>query len=171
MNLFSPSRELLDWPLLSASVTKRRARGALVFLVALQLSCSAVTDPAVHLAYCLEKTLKEHRGESGPIQATYELGVPGGCVVVLHPDGDLTNEQLIAAGLSQNQVEAVRGLRLGANAAIYVLSKDPKTPNSRTTYQGSFVRIPEVMVVAISTKTLEVNLAGAPENWFIESIE
>lgn len=144
----------------------------LVLLFALQLGCSSVSDPAVRLAHCLEKTLKEHEGEVGPIQVACELDVPRGCVVVFHPDGDLTTEQLIAAGLSQSQVEAIRGLRLGSHAAIYVLSNDPATPNSRTTYQRSFVRIPQVMVVArSSTEPLEVSLAGAPEDRFIKSIQ
>jgi hypothetical protein len=82
-----------------------------IFLFALQLSCSAVTDPAVRLADCLEMTLDAHKDEGGPIQASCGLGVPEGCVVVLHPDGDLTTEELSAAGLSQNRIEAVRGLR------------------------------------------------------------
>jgi hypothetical protein len=59
----------------------------LIGFVALQLSCSAFTDPAVWLAYCLEKTAKEHKDEAKPFQATCKIGVPSGCVAVLHPEG------------------------------------------------------------------------------------
>jgi hypothetical protein len=45
-------------------------------------------------------------------------------------------------------------------------------PNSRTTHQRTFVRIPRVMVVPkSSTELLTVSFAGAPEARFIQSIQ
>jgi hypothetical protein len=144
----------------------------LVLSFVLQWSCSAAIDPAVRLAYSLEKRVQEHRSEGGPFQATCELDMPCGYVVVLHPDGELTTEQLITAGLSRSQVEAIRSLRLGPNAAIYVLPSDPAMPNSRTTHQRTFVRIPQVLVVhKSSSELLTVSFAGAPEARFIQSIQ
>jgi hypothetical protein len=143
-----------------------------VLVLAMQLGCSAVTDPAVRLAYCLESAVNEHQRESGPVQVTCELGIPCGYVVFLHPGGDLTDEQLIAAGLPQSLVDDVRRLRLGSDPAIYVLPNDPATPSSRTTYQQSFLRIPQAMVVVKSLpEPLKVNLAGTPKDRFIASIQ
>ena len=85
----------------------------LIALFSLQLGCASAPDPAVRLAFFMEDTMKEHRGDEGLVQGICQLSVPRGCVVVLHPDGDLTTAQLLAAGLSPSQVETVQGLRLG----------------------------------------------------------
>src|SRR5688572_27516261 len=94
-------------------------------ILAVPLGCGAVTDPAVRLAYCLESAVKENPQEGGRVQATCDLRLPCGYVVLLHPEGDLKDEQLIAAGLPQSLVDVVRSLRLGSTPAIYVLPSDP----------------------------------------------
>ncbi len=144
---------------------------ALSFVLALQLGCASALDPAVRVAYCIEDTVKKHKGEFGLVQTSCALEIPGGYVAVCHPEGDLTSEQLLAAGLTQSQVKVVRDLRGGTNAAIYVLSNDPKTPDSRTTYQRNFVRIPQIMVAVKSAREpLEISLDTEAEGRLIKSI-
>jgi len=152
-------------------VQRLPGRLSFVLLGALLPGCSIPPDPAVRLARSLEQTLAEHKGERGPIEATCAFGLVGGCVVVLHPEGDLATGELVAAGLSQGELAAVRNLRLGSEAAIYVLSNDPGTDDSRTTCQRGFVRIPQVMVLSrTASQALVLQVAGAADDRFIESL-
>lgn len=143
----------------------------LVLMGALLPGCSIPPDPAVRLARSIERALEFHKGERGPIQATCAFGLVGGCVVVLHPEGDLATGELVAAGLSPGELAAIQNLRLGSEAAIYVLSNDPGTDDSRTTCQRSLVRIPQVMVrTKTASQPLVVRVAGAADDRFIESL-
>lgn len=90
---------------------------------------------------------------------------------MLHPEGDLTTEQLVAAGLTPSQAEEIHKLRLNSIASIYVLTNDPEALPSRTTYQGGFVRIPQVLVAARSSnEAFTVILAGPPSDRYVEGL-
>ena len=139
---------------------------ALAVLAALLASCSAINDPAVQLAYCLEHAVKANQEE-----VDCKLGLPRGGVGVLHPDGDLTSEQLVAAGLTASQAEEIRQLRLNAFASIYVLTNDPEALPSRTTYQRGFVRIPQLLVAARSSnEAFTLRIAGPPSDRYVEAL-
>ncbi len=104
-------------------------------------------------------------------QCSCELGVDGGYVVLLHPEGNQTDDQLIEAGLPADMIDEVRALRLGPEEAIYVFPNDPAVLPSRTTYQRRYVSIPEAMVaVKASLDPVVINLAGPYEDRFVVSL-
>ena len=107
------------------------------------MGCSLLTDPAVRLANCTRK--------ASPTNLTLlcDPQVKGGYVAVLHPPGELSNRQLLAAGLPQELVVTVGQLRLGSNAAILVIPFSPTERPSRTTSQMHYVLIPKAIVAKV----------------------
>lgn len=138
----------------------------LIGLAALLGACNSISDPAVRLADCLEEAVKEQQAE-----AVCDLGVAGGCVVILHPDGTLSDAQLLDAGLTPERAARLRELRLNEIAGIYVLPDDPQLLPSRTTSQHRFLLISRILVLAKpGGEPLRVVLGGPASNRSAESL-
>ena len=101
-------------------------RSAVVVLLALALlsGCNSFSDPAVRLASCIEGAINGAVPSTPLIEATCDLKQPGRYVVVLHPSGEMTDTQLIEAGMPAQRISELRALRISDNASIYVLSGD-----------------------------------------------
>ncbi len=79
------------------------------------------------------------------------LDTPGGYLVVLHPEGNLSDEELLRGGMPQPVVTFLRQFRIGTHEAVYVFPYESVRHASRTTYQHRFVRIPQLMVLQKAT--------------------
>ena len=113
----------------------------------LAFGCSAFTDPAVRFAKCVERESKSLDRSSGDrASAQCRLGTEGGYLVVLHPAGQLSDEELIRGGVPERVVPVLRQARLGDDEAVYVFPGESPRAMSRTTYQHRFVRIPRLLV-------------------------
>lgn len=115
---------------------------AIALVILALVSCGFTSDPAVRLAECMERATK-----AGELSSSCDLEVSGGYVVVLHPAGELTDEELTAAGVPPDLVPSVRSMRNAQNGAIYVFADSE--PASRTTYQNNFVTIPKALGVRV----------------------
>jgi hypothetical protein len=79
--------------------------------------------------------------------------VEGGYLTVFHPRGQLSDQELVAAGFPPELLVALHGFRMGSNAAIYVFPYSPSEAPSWTTSQVHSVRIPQLIVVRVSAKS------------------
>lgn len=116
--------------------------------LALCLGCSLFTDPAVRLARCVERgTESLDRSSQERSSRPCRLGTDGGYLVVLHPQGQLSDEELIQGGVPERVVPLLRQLRIGDNEQVLVFPSESPRAASRTTYQHRFARIPQLLVV------------------------
>lgn len=138
--------------------------------LAVQLACDKLSDPAVRLAYCMEEGVKKADTAATSIQVNCDLKIPGDFVVVLHPSGDLKDEEFASAGAPPAVIADVRALRIGDHPSIYVIATGKQTPNSRTTYQNNFVKIDKLMVVFKSSRPVTVDISGSAGARTIQSI-
>lgn len=112
------------------------------------LGCSLLTDPAVRLAQCVERGSEAFEGSSQEHAAQpCRLGTDGGYLVVLHPQGQLSDEELIRGGVPERLVPLLRQLRNGDNEQVLVFPFESPRAASRTTYQHRFARIPQLLVL------------------------
>lgn len=117
--------------------------------LALCLGCSLFTDSAVRLARCVERgTESLDRSSQERSSRPCRLGTNGGYLVVLHPQGELSDEELIRAGVPERVVPLLRQLRSksGREQVLVFPSESPRAA-SRTTYQHRFARIPQLLVI------------------------
>jgi hypothetical protein len=141
-----------------------RLRAAAVgLLLAAAPGCAALSDPAVRFAGCLEDAVAAAGAADAPVEVECDFPARGGGLLVLHPDGAPTDPEYAAAGLAPQQIAAVHALRLGPDAAIYVLPRDPARAPSRTTAQRPFVRFPRLLAASRdSASPLTLVLEGPP---------
>jgi len=144
-----------------------------------QLGCDKLSDPAVRLAYCMEDGIKTSQAAATSITVKCDLKLAGSYVVVLHPDGKKTDEELLADGVPADVIPELRVMRIGDNASIYVISTGSNVSgtgtgrtvlSSRTTYQNNFVRIDKLMVLAKSSQPVAVEIGGASGARVVQSI-
>jgi hypothetical protein len=121
------------------------------------------SDPAVRLANCVEEGVKKSKAAATSIEVNCDLKLSGNYVVVLHPAGEKTDEELAAGGVPAAVIPAVRMLRNGDHAAIYVVASDRQTPDSRTTYQNRFAHVDHVMAATKSLPSVTVSIGGPAE--------
>ena len=152
-------------------------RVSLLLGVAFLFACNSFSDPAVRLASCLDDAISGAVPSTAVIEAACDLKLPGNYLVVLHPSGELSDEQLLAGGVPEPVMPELRALRIGDNASIYVISTDAKgngtertVPSSRTTSQNKFVKIDRLMVLAKSSQPLIVEVGGAADARVIQAL-
>ena len=133
-------------------------------------ACHMFSDPATRLAYCLEEGVKKPQDAVTSIQVNCDLKVSGNYVVLLHPAGEKSDDELVADGVPAAVIPALRVLRIGDRPSIYVIATNKQTPDSRTTYQNNFIRIDRVLVAAKSAQPLTVDITGTAGERAIQSI-
>ena len=145
----------------------------------LAVGCDAMSDPAVRLATCVESAINDAVPSTPDIEATCDLKLAGNYLVVLHPSGELTDEQLLAGGVPEPVLPELRKMRIGDRASIYVISTDANvkgtgadrtTLSSRTTSQNKFVKIDKLIVQTKSSQPVVVNIGGAATERVIQTI-
>ncbi|HKV06673.1 MAG TPA: hypothetical protein VJ725_00960 [Thermoanaerobaculia bacterium] len=120
--------------------------------LALGLGCSQLKDPAVRLAQCVERGSEAFEGSSQEHSSQpCRLGTDGGYLVVLHPQGQLSDEELIQGGVPERLVPLLRQIRNGDNEQVLVFPYESAQAASRTTYQHRFARIPQLVVLQKET--------------------
>lgn len=121
-----------------------------------QMDCDPLSEPATRLQNCLERAIKQMKRQGEVAQVPCDLKMTGRYVVILHPPGEFTQDQLTAAGLPESLIPELRALRLRASPAIYVMAADRGVTgigsqrtvlSSRETGQSSFVEINELMII------------------------
>ncbi|HSK77593.1 MAG TPA: hypothetical protein VLQ45_14170 [Thermoanaerobaculia bacterium] len=118
----------------------------------LGLGCSLFTDPAVRLARCVEHGAKAlDRSSQERSSQPCRLGTDGGYVVVLHPQGQLSDEELLRGGVPEGLLPFLRQFRNGDNEQVFVFPFESVRAASRTTYQHRFARIPQLLVLEKKT--------------------
>jgi hypothetical protein len=139
--------------------------------LALQFGCSLSPDPAIRLADCVEDAVDRSAGSLSS-WADCDLKMRGSYLIVLHPQGDLADDQLMSAGLPKSLLPEFRALRIGERPAIYVIATGPDvsgvgsgrtTLSSWTTSQNNFVQIDRVMILARDTQHVSVDVGGPIE--------
>lgn len=116
--------------------------------VILCAGCSSFTDPAVRLAKCVERHSRSlDRSSQDRFSAPCRLGTENGYVVVLHPQGQLSDEELIQGGVPKGLLPFFREFRKGDNEQVFVFPSESVRYASRTTYQHRFARIPQLLVL------------------------
>lgn len=141
-----------------------------MIIIGLPLACSFASDPAVRLAQCLESAINDAVPSTPSIEATCDVEQPGSYVVVLHPSGEVTDAQLVEAGIPEASIPELRALRISDNASIYVISNDATVKSSRTTVQNNFVKIDHLLAKAKSSQPLVVNIGGGATSRVIQAI-
>lgn len=138
-----------------------------IVALTLQIACSAFSDPAVRLSRCLEGAVNDAMPATTTIQASCDLRLEGSYIVILHPAGELSDAQLIEAGLPAAVIPELRAMRIGDNASIYVISADAKGTgtdrtvlSSRTTSQNKFVKIDHLIVAAKTSQPVAIDVVG-----------
>jgi hypothetical protein len=137
------------------------------------LGCAHFTDPAVRLARCMEREARALDGSSHErMERACRLGTPGGYLVILHPEGTLSDEELLRGGVPQSMVTFLRRFRIGTHEAVYVFPFESVKHASRTTYQHRFVRIPQLMVLERATpEPVVVQLVKAQDAMEVETLK
>lgn len=142
-------------------------------------ACDSFSDPAVRLSTCLESAISSAVPSTAVIEATCDLELAGNYLVVLHPSGELSDEQLLAGGVPEPVVPELRKMRIADNASIYVISTDANvkgtgvdrtTPSSRTTSQNKFVKIEKLIVQAKTSQPVFVEISGAATARVIQTV-
>jgi hypothetical protein len=153
---------------------------AITITVALQLACETFSDPAVRLAYCIERATGQGSRENAPVHANCDIGISGRYAVVLYPQDEVGDDQLVSAGFPPALLVEMQELRkIGKHSAIYVIAADPEVTgtgsdrsvlSSFTTYQNNFVRIPRLMVLVKTSQPVEVEIASASDGPLVQGI-
>ena len=145
----------------------------------LSIGCDAMSDPAVRLATCMESAINDAVPSTAVIEATCDLKLTGNYLVVLHPSGELSDEQLLAGGVPEPVLPELRKMRIADNASIYVISTDANvkgtgadrtTLSSRTTSQNKFVKIDKLIVQAKTSQPVVVSVGGDATARVIQAI-
>ncbi len=144
-----------------------------------QYDCDPFSDPATRLATCLERSIKAAAGSRAMVHASCDIKIEGRYIVVLHPAGELSSDELVQAGLPDALVPELRAMRMLGNPAIYVIAADKNVSgygagrsvmSSRTSVQSAFVQINTLMVVTKNKQSVAVAVGGSPKVRVIERI-
>lgn len=139
-----------------------------------QYNCDPFSDPATRLEKCLARAVKQETTRGALVIASCDLKITGRYVVVMHPPGEVSNEELVYAGLPENLVPELRAMRLRGSPAMYVIAADRTVTgigasrsvlSSRTTEQSTFIEINHLMVIVRNAPPLTVEIgrpAGTP---------
>jgi hypothetical protein len=128
--------------------------GALVGFVACVAGCGdMLSDPAVRVAECLEAAAR-----AGERTVKCDLKLSGRYVVILYPNDLVLDADLRQAGVPDGTIPELRALRLGPQEAVFVIPLDHQDRPSRTTYQGRFVSISELLVKVGSDSSVTLDL-------------
>ncbi len=113
-----------------------------------QYDCDPFSDPATRLATCLERSIKAAAGTRAMVHASCDIKIESRYIVVLHPADELSNDELVQAGLPDALVMKLRAMRMQGNPAIDVIAADKNVSgygagrsvmSSRTSVQTAFV--------------------------------
>ncbi|MFN7941082.1 MAG: hypothetical protein U0X73_05760 [Thermoanaerobaculia bacterium] len=141
-----------------ANPAGRAATLALAVGLLTQIACATVADPAVRLARCMKQAAR-----AGALASSCDLRVPGAYLVVLCPQGDLKDADLLAAGVPAKELERVRQLRLGSRPAVLVIPDAAAGRPTRSTFQARYVRIPRALAAQVeSGGSLDLQLSRDP---------
>jgi hypothetical protein len=144
-----------------------------------QMACAFTPDAATRFADCVEQAIDEAPRDAATIQVTCDLERPGRYLVVLHPQGELREAELAAAGLTPDLVAEMRVMRIGVQPSIYVISTDPgvtgtgtdRSPlSNRTTSQMHFVQIEKLMALTRTTQPVTIDIGGPQERRVITGV-
>jgi hypothetical protein len=104
----------------------------------------------------------------------------GGYLLILHPQGQLTDLELAAAGVSTTIVPEVRAIRNGDEPAIYAIANGPAVSgigvnrnfkSTWTTAQNLFVRIDRLLYLPKTHLAVVVTITGPAGARVIDKIE
>jgi len=136
-------------------------------------------DPAEAFSQCMEDAIK-----ISPSSMTTSVSCHvnlGSYVLILHPQGQLTDDELTTAGVSAAILPELRALRIGDQPAIYVIANGPGVSgiginrtikSSRTTAQALFVRIDRLFFQAKTiSQPVIVTITGPAGAKVIDRIE
>lgn len=132
-----------------------------------QFDCDPLAEPATRLEHCLERAVKQMKRPGEVVHAACDLKLPGRYTVILHPAGELSNDELISGGVPEALVPELRTMRARRGPGMYVIAADRTVTgtgsqrtiqSSRTTTQSTFVEINELMVVTRNTQPVTVEV-------------
>lgn len=133
-----------------------------------QYDCDPLAEPATRLENCIHRAVNQLKRPGEVINMTCDLKLPGRFVIVLHPPGTLSQEELTNAGVPESLIPELRAMRLRGDPAIYVFSVDRDVtgtgsrrtvPSSRTNTQSTFVQINDLLVVTRQTQPVSIDVA------------
>ena len=132
-----------------------------------QYDCDPMAEPAQRLEHCIERAVKllKRRGEIR--NTTCDLKLPGRFVIVLHPPGTLSGEELMTGGVPESLLPELRAMRMKGDPGIYVFSVDKNVKgvgsnrtvqSSRTNTQSTFLQINELFVVTLNKQPITIDV-------------
>jgi hypothetical protein len=162
-----------------------------VFVITVTPACISIVGPdfqpfqkdaAIQLSECMDAAIKAAPATQPTVFASCRLtSATTAFQVILLPDGEVTDAQLLAGGVPESLLEEVRALRYGSTRAeICVIATGPgvtgigvkrTVKSSFTTSQSFFVKIDHLMVLAKNDAPVEVTIAGPGGARVIEKIE
>jgi len=137
-----------------------------------QYDCDPMAEPATRLERCIERAVKQLKRAGQVGSTTCDLKLPGRFVIVLHPPGTLSGEELTSSGLPESLLPELRAMRMKGDPGIYVFSIDRNVkgigsnrtvPSSRTNTQSTFVQINELLVVTRTTQPVTIDVGRTQE--------
>ncbi len=144
---------------------------ALLTMVAMssmpQYDCDPLAEPATRLEHCVERAVGNLKRSGAIVHVDCDLKLPGRFIVVLHPAGELSDEDLMAGGLPSALIPEIRSMRQRRGPAMYVIAADREVTgigsqrsvqSSRTTSQSTFIEINELMVTTRNTQPLSIDV-------------
>lgn len=132
-----------------------------------QYDCDPMAEPATRLEKCIYRAVKQLKRPGEIVNTTCDLKLPGRFVIVLHPPGTLSHEELLAGGVPDSLVPELRAMRMRGDPAMYVFSADRNVkgigsartvPSSRTNTQSTFVEINELLVASRNTQPVTIDV-------------
>ena len=137
-----------------------------------QYDCDPMAEPATRLERCIERAVKalKRPGEVGYTEC--DLKLQGRFVIVLHPPGTLSSEELQSGGLPESLLPELRAMRMKGDPGLYVFSTDRNVkgvgsnrtvPSSRTNTQSTFVQINELIVSTRNSPIVTIDVGRTQE--------
>ena len=137
-----------------------------------QYDCDPMAEPATRLERCIERAVKalKRPGQVGSTEC--DLKLQGRFVIVLHPPGTLSAEDLTSGGVPESLLPELRAMRMKGDPGIYVFSVDRNVkgigsnrtvPSSRTNTQSTFVQINELLVATRNRPIVTIDVGRTSE--------
>lgn len=132
-----------------------------------QYDCDPMAEPATRLERCIERAVKQLQRPGEIANVTCDLKLQGRFVIVLHPPGTLSQDELTSGGVPEALVPELRAMRMRSDPAMYVFSIDRavtgigsqrSVPSSRTNTQSTFVEINELLVATRSSQPVTIDV-------------
>ena len=131
-----------------------------------QYDCDPMAEPATRLEKCIYRAVKQLKRPGEIVNVTCDLKLPGRFVIVLHPPGTLSHDELLTGGVPDSLVPNCGPCACVATPRctsfhrqnVKGIGNARTVPSSRTTTQSTFVEINELLVASRNTQPVSIDV-------------